>query len=54
MLEKTLRGGEIAFIKQTEWMLLKRYPNLSYSVQDTTIFITIGSVLEVNKTCQSQ
>ena len=30
-------------------MLLKRYPNLSYSVQDTTIFITIGSVLEVNK-----
>ena len=30
-------------------MLLKLYPKISYSVQDTTISITTGSVLEVNK-----
>ena len=38
---------ENAFIKQNKWMLLKWYPKFDYSVLDTMIFITIGSVLEV-------
>ena len=39
----------MAFIKQKEGILLKLYPILRYSVPDTTIFITIGSVSEVIK-----
>lgn len=38
---------EKAFIKQKKRMLLKLYPDFNYSVSDTMIFITIGSVLEV-------
>ena len=44
---------KIAFIKQTKRMLFKLYPKFSYSVPDTTIFITLGSVLEVIKIRQS-
>lgn len=39
--------GKIAFIKQNKRMLLKLYPIINYSVLDTMIFITLGSVLEV-------
>lgn len=45
---------EIAFIKQKKRMLLKLYPKIIYSVPDATIFITPGSVFEVNKIRQSQ
>lgn len=40
-------------MKQTKRMLYKLYPKISYSVLDTTIFITLGSVLEVIKIRQS-
>jgi hypothetical protein len=36
---------ENSLYKQKKRMLLKLYPIINYSVLDTTIFITIGSVL---------
>ena len=44
---------EKAFIKQTKRMLYEVNPKINYSVSDTAIFITHGSVLEVNKIRQS-
>lgn len=43
----------MAFIEQRQWTLYLLYPTISYSVPDTMISITIGSVWRGIKICQS-